>query len=145
MREREQVSVASPVGGWPPPWPSVAEVASALSSEHWTLVGGLMVQMHALRHGVDAVRPTNDIDILVHVETGSGRPAKVAAALASLGYELQPSIDARRRTAHRLCALGRPSTFSSQTTPHPGSASHSEDTEWSRSRAAPKPSARRWS
>lgn len=102
MAERERVVVKSPSGGWPPPWPSVAELAAALSSEHWTLIGGLMTQLQALHHGVDAVRPTNDIDILVHVETGTGKPARVAAALTTLGYVLQPSIDRRRRTAHRF-------------------------------------------
>ncbi|MDQ1739404.1 MAG: hypothetical protein QOE53_1056, partial [Pseudonocardiales bacterium] len=37
-----------------------------LSSERWSLVGGLMVQAHALAHGIDIVRPTNDLDMLLH-------------------------------------------------------------------------------
>lgn len=29
-----------------------------------------MTQLHAIHHGIDAVRPTNDVDIVLHIETG---------------------------------------------------------------------------
>jgi hypothetical protein len=35
-----------------PPWHTVVELASRGISEHWTLVGGLMVDLHARRAGV---------------------------------------------------------------------------------------------
>jgi hypothetical protein len=33
----------------------------------WTLVGGLMVQLHATRYGVGGIRPTVDIDVLADI------------------------------------------------------------------------------
>ena len=48
------------------------------------------------------VRPTNDVDVLLHVETGRGRAAEVARGLEELGYELAPGIDPRAGTAHRF-------------------------------------------
>lgn len=68
----------------------------------WTLVGGLMVQLHGIHAGVDAVRPTNDVDIVLHVETTRGVASETVRALESLDYELTPSIDERNNTAHRF-------------------------------------------
>lgn len=102
MTARRRVTVETPQGGWPQPWPRVSEIAAIVGPEHWTLVGGLMAQLHAFHAGITAVRPTEDVDIVVHVETGRGRVADVAEALDSLGYELLPSIDERTRVAHRF-------------------------------------------
>jgi hypothetical protein len=66
------------------------------------LIGGLMVQLHGVAAGLPVVRPTNDVDILLHVETGRGRAAQVARGLEELGYRLAPSIDPRTGTAHRF-------------------------------------------
>ena len=68
----------------------------------WTLIGGLMTQLHAIHHGVDAVRPTSDVDIALHIETARGTPNTTANALESLGYELKPSIDPRNNVGHRF-------------------------------------------
>ncbi len=46
--------------------------------------------------------PTNDVDIVLHVETSRGIAAETANALESLGYEFRPSIDDRNKTAHRF-------------------------------------------
>lgn len=100
--ERPSIEVNAPPGGWPDPWPSVAELAEALPAESWTLVGGLMTQLHASHHGLGVVRPTNDVDIVLHIETMRGVPNKVATALEALGYRFQPSIDPRTNTAHRF-------------------------------------------
>jgi hypothetical protein len=48
----------------------------------WTLVGGLMVQLHAFEHG-DEPRPTVDIDLL----GGAKRPPRMTEAMASLLVE----------------------------------------------------------
>ncbi|MDP9460881.1 MAG: hypothetical protein M3Q22_11770 [Actinomycetota bacterium] len=65
-----------------------------------------MVQLHSVAAGLPVVRPTNDVDVLLHVETGGGRASEVAGALERLGYRLRPSIDARTGTAHRFVRDG---------------------------------------
>ena len=100
--ERPSIDVAAPPGGWPDPWPNVAEIATVLPTDKWTLVGGLMVQIHSIHHGLGIVRPTNDVDIVLHVETSQGVAAETANALRSLDYELRPAVDPRDNTAHRF-------------------------------------------
>jgi predicted nucleotidyltransferase len=100
--DRSTIDVPTPPGGWGQPWPNVAEIAAVLPHGKWTLVGGLMTQLHAIHRGIDAIRPTNDVDIVLHVETTRGVAATAATALESLGYVLTPSIDARNNTAHRF-------------------------------------------
>ncbi len=102
MRERPTIDVVAVPGGWPKPWPNVAELADHLSNERWTLIGGLMVQLHSVRHHVGIIRPTNDVDIMLHVETSRGVPAAAAGALESLGYRLLTPVDPRNGFAHRF-------------------------------------------
>lgn len=45
--------VSEPAGGWREPWPQVFELATALPVDRWALVGGLMVQAHALAASID--------------------------------------------------------------------------------------------
>ncbi len=99
---RPTVTVDAPPGGWPQPWPAVAELAAALPSDKWTLIGGLMTQLHSIGRGLGIVRPTNDVDIALHIETGRGVTTRAADALEALGYRLQESIDPRHNTAHRF-------------------------------------------
>lgn len=73
-------------------WRSLGELAEQLPGE-WLLIGGLMVQLHALEHGVTQVRATSDIDIL-----GQARPQWTLTALhetlEQLGFELVgPDLD----------------------------------------------------
>ena len=96
----------TPAGGWGRPWPDVAELAAVVPTYAWTLIGGLMVQLHAVAAGLPVVRPTNDVDVLLHVETGRGRAAEVARGLEQLGYRLAPGIDPRTGTAHRFVRGG---------------------------------------
>jgi len=96
----------TPAGGWARPWPDVAELAAVVPSTAWTLIGGLMVQLHGVSAGLPVVRPTNDVDVLLHVETGRGRAAQLTRALEDLGYRLTPSIDPRTGTAHRFVRDG---------------------------------------
>jgi hypothetical protein len=100
--ERPTVVVAGPPGGWLPPWPNVAEIEAVLPHEHWTLVGGLMTQLHCMHRGLDVVRATNDVDIVLHIETTRGVATVAANALESLGYELAPPTDPRAEIAHRF-------------------------------------------
>ena len=101
VADRPTIDVATPAGGLGAPWPNVAEIEAALPHDKWTLVGGLMAQLRGIHAGIDAVRPTNDIDIVLHVETTRGIASETGRALEALGYELAPSIDERNNTAHR--------------------------------------------
>lgn len=99
---RPTIDVSGAPGGWPPPWPSLGELAQALPARSWTLVGGLMTQLHTIHHGIGIVRPTNDVDIVLHIETQRGVPNATATALEGLGYRLQAAADPRNNTAHRF-------------------------------------------
>ena len=102
MADRPKIDVPTPPGGWGEPWPNVAEIEAVVPHDTWTLGGGLVTQLHAIHRGVDAIRPTNDVDIVLHVDTARGVAARAAVALESLGYVLTPSIDDRNNTAHRF-------------------------------------------
>ena len=107
LYERPEIRVEAALGGWPHPWPNVAEIADVLPSDQWTLVGGLMTQLHTVHRGLGVSRPTNDVDIVLHIETARGMPAKAAAALETLGYRLQEKVDPRDNTAHRWVRRGQ--------------------------------------
>lgn len=47
--DRPTIDVPTPPGGWPPPWPNVAEIEAVLPHQKWTLIGGLMAQLHGER------------------------------------------------------------------------------------------------
>lgn len=100
--ERLTVEVRAAIGGWPDPWPNVAELADVLPADKWTLVGGLMTQLHTVHRRLGVVRPTNDVDIVLHIETSRGVPLQTATALESIGYELRDAVDPRDNTAHRF-------------------------------------------
>lgn len=102
VADRPTINVATPAGGWGAPWPNVAEIEAVLSHDKWTLVGGLMAQLHGIHAGIDSVRPTNDVDMVLHVETTRGIASETARALESLGYKLAPSVDDRNSSAHRF-------------------------------------------
>lgn len=93
--------IAPPPGGWMTPWPQCIELVKAVGPQHWTLVGGLMVQLHSARAGLAVARPTADVDVVVHIETGHTTVNDVATALLTLGYEFQPPSD-RDSSAHRF-------------------------------------------
>jgi predicted nucleotidyltransferase len=101
-QQRPTVEVRAATGGWPDPWLNVAELADVLPADRWTLVGGLMAQLHTVHRGLGVVRPTNDVDIVLHIETSRGVPLQTAAALESLGYKLRDAVDPRDNTAHRF-------------------------------------------
>lgn len=67
-----------------PPWPLAFEVAASTPPGSWALVGGLMVHVHALRAGIEATRPTNDIDLLLNI--GANSVSHVAGPLTRLGF-----------------------------------------------------------
>lgn len=91
--ERPLFELAEPVGGWGAPWPAAFEVATALEPSSWTLVGGLMVQLHAHLARVTPPRSTQDVDAALHLESGVHTYPAAAAALQGIGYE--PDLDTK--------------------------------------------------
>lgn len=80
-------------GAWPFPWPEVFELEQAVPCRHWSLVGGLMVQLHCYARAVEPPRPTSDIDALAHVEIeGQESLATLKAGLTGLGYHAVPPL-----------------------------------------------------
>lgn len=77
----------------------VEEIANNLSPDRWLLVGGLMVHAHAQLAGIPHARPTDDVDLVVEVRTGSY--AQAAAVLQQLGYVQHESLD-RHAPFHRF-------------------------------------------
>jgi hypothetical protein len=69
-------------------WHAVGELTAFLP-EGWTLVGGLMVQLHAAEHGTEDVRVTVDIDILGQARPPGPLPA-IDRALTDAGFEAHP-------------------------------------------------------
>jgi hypothetical protein len=96
-----RVEVPTPREGWLYPWANAFEVAAVLPTEKWTLVGGLMVQLHALAHGIAFVRPTMDIDMLLGIEMYTGVVGDTSAAMEQLGYDLHIPLT-RKARVHRF-------------------------------------------
>lgn len=81
--------ISAPPGGWASPWPQLVEIVRAIPHTQWTLVGGLMVQLHAARAGLALTRPTRDVDMMLHIGTGAATFGGVRQELERLGYVLQ--------------------------------------------------------
>ena len=74
-----------------PPWPTAFELARLLPANSWTLVGGLMVKLHAALAGLPEGRTTTDVDSALHLETSAISFADAAARLSHAGFELDHS------------------------------------------------------
>jgi hypothetical protein len=72
MMPETQVQVPVSAEQLGPPCPRVFELARAIPAQNWMLIGGPMVQAHAMAASISAVRPTDDIDVIVRV--GTSRP-----------------------------------------------------------------------
>lgn len=90
--------IREPIGGWFDPWTRLIELADVLPPDRWALVGGLMVQAHALAAGVETTRVTTDVDATVRIEGGVFSYGEAAARLVRLGYKL----DTTTRLAYRF-------------------------------------------
>jgi len=69
-------------------WQSVRDLASTAVGDKVTLIGGLMVDLHARRAGVVMPRPTVDVDVLVDYQAERSALSSVARALGSHGFSL---------------------------------------------------------
>ncbi len=80
------------------PWSLLFEIADVTIPGQWVLVGGLMVHAHALRAGVTASRPTEDVDLLLNITAAS--IGAVAGPLQDIG--LRPAESLGRIVLHRF-------------------------------------------
>lgn len=73
-------------------WSALGDLTVRLPRQ-WVLIGGLMVQLHALEHGVTNVRTTRDIDILAQARP-QGALGAIDAALLDVGFDAAlPDLD----------------------------------------------------
>jgi len=80
-------------------WAVTLELATALPSTGWTLIGAQMVVLHAAAAGRELGRTSADLDVLVDVRLPGGATRTLAATLVSLGFAPEITIDGR---AHRF-------------------------------------------
>jgi hypothetical protein len=83
-----------------PPWDTVLSLIDGLNPDSWLLVGGLMVQMHAMIAGHQS-RATKDIDMLIDVMADTSNVRQVITTLERVGFEKrEPGL--RGAAFHRL-------------------------------------------
>ena len=92
--------VNAPAGGWTSPWPQLVEIVQVIPHTQWTLVGGLMVQLHTAYAGLQLTRPTRDVDMVLHIETGAATFGGVQHELERLGYALREPVG--KEPVHRF-------------------------------------------
>lgn len=85
--DREPVRLSTLPGHDEQLWDILLEL-SELRPGEWTLVGGQMVYLHAVEHGITPPRVSTDLDILVNARIVSGAVAAFAAEIERLGFEL---------------------------------------------------------
>lgn len=68
-------------------WHNALSLMNELHGD-WTLVGGLMVQLLAVRYGVPSTRLTVDIDILADSRRRPSSTERIGATLTELGFEV---------------------------------------------------------
>jgi len=101
VSERERWPIDLAVIGENGPWPLLLELARTLPPKSWTLIGGMMVQLHALRAGIAHPRATTDIDALLHIETGATTYRAAAHLLQRAGFEERGALH-REAAQHRF-------------------------------------------
>lgn len=80
-------------------WAVTLELATALPSTGWTLIGAQMVVLHAAAGGRELGRTSADLDVLVDVRLLGDATRTLAASLLSRGFAPEITIDGR---AHRF-------------------------------------------
>lgn len=68
-------------------WHNALSLMSELDGD-WTLIGGLMVQLLAVRYGMPSTRLTVDIDILADSRRRPSSTERIGATLTKLGFEV---------------------------------------------------------
>lgn len=84
-------------------WEALLDIAVAVSGG-WTLVGGQMVLLHALEHGQQAPRVSQDLDLVVDVRVRPAILPVVVKVLEGLGFapDISANEVANRFTRERV-------------------------------------------
>jgi hypothetical protein len=83
-------------------WALTLELAQALGPEReWSLIGGLMVQLHGLEHG-DELRPTVDIDLLGGARKPPAMTEEIASLIAARGARVSTPPRTRKEAGYRF-------------------------------------------
>ena len=83
-------------------WSLALELAEALGAEReWSLIGGLMVQLHGFEHD-DDLRPTIDIDLLGAARKPPAMTEQIASLLVERGAELAMPPRSNPRVGYRF-------------------------------------------
>ena len=85
------IDLAGWVGG-DPLWRAIAEIAAAMRSDEWLLIGGQMVALHGFVAGTVPPRTTTDIDIVAAVLVRRGALDRCADVLEAMDLRPQPSV-----------------------------------------------------
>ncbi len=68
-------------------WATLIELSDLRTGE-WTLVGGQMVFLHAIEHGVTPPRVSTDLDVLVNARVVTGGVREFVVAVEGVGFQL---------------------------------------------------------
>lgn len=68
-------------------WATLVELTDLRPGE-WTLVGGQMVFLHAMEHGVTPPRVSTDLDVLVNARVVTGGVRQFVLCIEGIGFEL---------------------------------------------------------
>jgi len=68
-------------------WQALVEL-SELRPGEWSLIGGQMVFLHAMEHGVDPPRVSTDLDVLVNARVVTGGVREFVRAIEEIGFAL---------------------------------------------------------
>ena len=83
-------------------WSLALDLAAELGADgDWSLIGGLMVQLHGLEHD-DDLRPTVDIDILGAARKSPAMTEKIASMLIERGAEMAMPPRSRPEVGYRF-------------------------------------------
>lgn len=83
-------------------WSLALELAQALGPEReWSLIGGLMVQLHGLEHD-DELRPTVDIDLLGAARKPPAMTEELASLIVEKGAKVAMPPRTRREIGYRF-------------------------------------------
>lgn len=87
MVDREPVRLPTLPGHDDELWSALIELAELRSGE-WTLVGGQMVFLHAMEHGVDPPPVSTDLDLLVNARVVTGGVRQFVESIEAVGFVL---------------------------------------------------------